>query len=138
MYSKTYSIKGNFQCDSGNVINLITCFRCREQYVGLAINFIQRFRIHIFGIKTNKDRCGSANHLIINVAVLIINMPIGKYRLLNRYLIIFSLALMVYYGNEKNIGWPNYLLTCMVWIILMIYIVWKGKAIENNSFWTDS
>ena len=34
-------------------------------------------------------------------------------------------------------GRHNYLLTCMGWIILMIYIVWKGMAIENNCFGTD-
>ena len=43
---KTYFIKGNFSCDSCNVIYLITCSNCREQYVGSAVNFKQRFRIH--------------------------------------------------------------------------------------------
>ena len=54
---KTYFIKGNLSCDSCNFIYLITCANCSEQYVGSAINFKLRFRIHI---KTNKDRCGRA------------------------------------------------------------------------------
>ena len=57
---KTYFIKGNLLCDSCNIIYLITCYNCREQYIGSAINFKQRFRIHKSDIKTNKDRCGTA------------------------------------------------------------------------------
>ena len=49
-------------CDSCNVIYLITCSKCREQYVGSVINFKQRFRIHKSDIKTNKDRYGTARH----------------------------------------------------------------------------
>ena len=41
---------------------MITCSNCREQYVGLAINFKQSFRIHKSDIKTNKDHCGTARH----------------------------------------------------------------------------
>ena len=59
---KTYFIKSNLSCDSCNVIYLITCFICREQYVVPAINFKQRFRIHKSDIKTNKDRCETALH----------------------------------------------------------------------------
>ena len=59
---KTYFIKDNSSCDSCNVIYLITRSNCREQYVGSAINFKQRFRICKSNIKTNKDRCGTAKH----------------------------------------------------------------------------
>ena len=57
---KTYFIKGNLSSDSYNVIHLITCSNCTEQYVRPAVNFKQRFRIHKSDIKTNKDRCGTA------------------------------------------------------------------------------
>ena len=49
-------------CDSGNVIYLITCSNCREQYVGSVINFKQRFTIRKSDIKANKDRRGTARH----------------------------------------------------------------------------
>ena len=62
--SKTCFIKGNLSCDSCNVIYLITCSKCSEQYVESAINFKQRFRIHKSDIKTNKDRCGTARNFI--------------------------------------------------------------------------
>ena len=60
---KTYFIKGNLPCDSCNLIYLITCSNCREQYVGSAINFEQRFKIHKSDIKTYKDRCDTTSHL---------------------------------------------------------------------------
>ena len=40
---KTYFIKGNLSCDSCNVNYLIACSNCREQCVGSAINFKQRY-----------------------------------------------------------------------------------------------
>ena len=59
---KTYFIKDNLPCDSCNVIHLITCCNCREQYVGSAINFKQRFKIQKSDIKINKDRFCTARH----------------------------------------------------------------------------
>ena len=38
------------------------CSNCREQYLGSAIDFKQRFRIDKYDIKTNKDLCGTARH----------------------------------------------------------------------------
>ena len=60
--SKTYFIEVNLSFDSCNVIYLMTCSNCGEQYVGSAINFKRRFRIHKSYIKTNKDRCGTGRH----------------------------------------------------------------------------
>ena len=45
-----------------NVIYLVGCSNCREQYIGSAIDLKQRFKIHKSDIKTNKDRCGTAKH----------------------------------------------------------------------------
>ena len=36
--------------------------KCLEQYVGSAIKFKSRFRIHKSDIKTKKDRCGTARN----------------------------------------------------------------------------
>ena len=110
---KTYFIKGNLPCDSCNVIYLITCSNCKEKHIGWAILFKKRFRIHKSDIKTDKTTIAVIlqDILLINVAVLVINMLIWKYMLLNRYLIIINLVLRIYYGNEKSIGRCNYLLT---------------------------
>ena len=100
-------------CDSCSVIYLITCSSCREQYVGSAINFKQIFRIHKSDIKTNKDRCGTARHFNNKCCSPNNKHAYLKVRSLNRHLIIISVVLKIYYGNEKNIGRQNCLLTCM-------------------------
>ena len=59
---KKYFVKGELHCNSCNVIYLVECSNCKQQYIGSALNFKQRFRIHKSDIKTNKDRCGTARH----------------------------------------------------------------------------
>ena len=49
-------------CNSINVIYLISCENCKDQYIGSAIDFKARFRIHKSDIKTKKDRCGTTRH----------------------------------------------------------------------------
>ena len=59
---KVYYIKGEMNCGSTNIVYLITCMKCLEQYVGSAIKFKSRFRVYKSDIKTKKDHCGTANH----------------------------------------------------------------------------
>ena len=42
----------------------ISCKCCGKQYIGSAIGFKERFRIHKSDINTGKVRCGVANHLL--------------------------------------------------------------------------
>ena len=70
---KVYYIKGEMNCESTNIIYLIKCMKCLEQYVGCAIKFKSRFRIHKSNIKTRKNGCGTAwllGTLIINNTVI--------------------------------------------------------------------
>ena len=70
---KVYYIKGEMNCESTNIIYLITCMKYLEQYVGSAIKFKSRFRIHKSNIKTRKNGCGTAGllgTLIINNGVI--------------------------------------------------------------------
>ena len=60
--NKKYHIKNDFDCNSINVIYLISCTNCNEQYEGSAIDFKKRFRIDKSNINTKKDRCGVARH----------------------------------------------------------------------------
>ena len=57
-----YNVRGNLSCNSSNVIYLISCKNCEDQYIGSAIDFKARFRNHKSDIKTKKDRCGPAIH----------------------------------------------------------------------------
>ena len=49
-------------CNTPNVVYLISCSNCYDQYVGSSLDFKSRFRIHKSDIKTKKDRCGTARH----------------------------------------------------------------------------
>ena len=57
-----YNVRGNLSCNSSNVIYLISCKNCEDQYIGSAIDLKARFRIHKSDIKTKKDRCDTARH----------------------------------------------------------------------------
>ena len=59
---KSYWIGDRLNCENINVIYLITFSKCLEQYVGSAVKFKTRFRIHKSDIETKKERCGSARH----------------------------------------------------------------------------
>ena len=63
---KKYKVRGNLSCKSLNVVYLITCKKCKQQYVGSALkdNFKARFRVHKSDINTGKDRCGVAKHFL--------------------------------------------------------------------------
>ena len=54
--------------ESDNVVYLISCKTCKQQYVGSAFesNFKPRFRVHKSDINTGKDRCGVAKHFLNN------------------------------------------------------------------------
>ena len=57
-----YYIKCEIKCERANIIHLITCMKCLEQYVGSAIKFKSRFRIHKSDTKTRKDCCRATSH----------------------------------------------------------------------------
>ena len=59
---KQFYLRGHLNCESKNIIYIISCKKCKDQYVRSAINFKNRFRVHKSDIKTNKDRCGTAQH----------------------------------------------------------------------------
>ena len=61
-----YFIKGELHCNSCNVICLVECSNCKQQYVGSALNFKQQFRMQKSKIKTNKDRCGTGSVIYIH------------------------------------------------------------------------
>ena len=59
---RVYSVRGSLSCNSPNVIYIISCKNCGDQYVGSATDFNTRFRIRKTNIKKKKDRCGTARH----------------------------------------------------------------------------
>ena len=55
-YKREFNSKINVNCQSENIIYLITCTTCEVQYVGQTRNrILQRFQGHFHDIKTNND-----------------------------------------------------------------------------------
>ena len=53
----------DFSCDSKNVIYLVSCKKCRLQYIGsTTTDFRIRFRNHMSAMLTNKTTCEVAVH----------------------------------------------------------------------------
>ena len=98
---KTYFIKGDFSCNSKNKY-LITCGKCKEEYIGSAANFKPRFRVHKSGIKTTKVRfkekclCSTSPFTYVKVKSLK-RLPRKTHRKLKKC-----------FGLEKNTGKVNY------------------------------
>ena len=59
-----YFINNDLDYNCMNVIYLISCTNCNEQYLGSATEFKKHFRIHKSDINTNKDRCWVACQFI--------------------------------------------------------------------------
>ena len=76
-----------------SLIYLISCKCCGKQYIGSAISFKERFRIHKSDINTGKVRCGVANHLL-NVC----HSEGNKFEYLQ-----IQLIEQVFVNNSKNI-----------------------------------
>ena len=70
---KAYKVRGDLTCKSDNVGYLISCKKCKQQYVGSAFesNFKPKFRVHKSYINTDKDRCGVAKYFLNNCTILI-------------------------------------------------------------------
>ena len=49
-------------CKIVNVVYIISCKNCGDQYGSSAADFKPRFRIRKYDLKTEKDTCGTAKH----------------------------------------------------------------------------
>ena len=106
--NRRYYTRGVLHCNCNNVIYLITCKNCLEQYVDSATNFKNRFRTHESDIKTSKDRRGTAKHFIACVKITAIFFSFSLFKLLNKF-IVMPRTLKKFYGTVKNIGKGSYL-----------------------------
>ena len=59
---KTYFIKGDLSCNSKNVLYLITCDNCKDEYIVSAVDFKPRFRVHKSDMKTKNVHRGTSRH----------------------------------------------------------------------------
>ena len=61
---KYYKVKATLSCNSANVVYLSTYQCCKLQYVGSAITFKKRFRIHQSDVNAGKKRCGPPENFL--------------------------------------------------------------------------
>ena len=79
--TKSYPLRHSFTCTSKNVIYLITCTKCKKQYVGLATQKLNtRINHHRTSIFTKKQTYISnhfnfLDHSISNLSVQLIDKP---------------------------------------------------------------
>ena len=59
---RVYSVKSSLPCNNPNVVYIISCNNCGEQYAVSVTDFKAKLRIHKSEIKTKKGRCGSSRH----------------------------------------------------------------------------
>ena len=104
---KKYKVRGNLSYNSLNIIDLISCKKCRDQYVGSASNFKNRFRIHKTKIKIKKDRYGTSNNF--NEKCVSSSIMVSFKSRLKKMLKITlpTTTLMTFFVKEKHIGKIN-------------------------------
>ena len=110
---KTYKVRGKLCCTSSNVIYLISCKLCKEQYLGSAFNdkFKLRFGVHKSDVITGKDRCGVAKDFLTKCTDgnKVENIEVELLNKCKRVIMTLKVSL----GVEKSIGKPNILLYLM-------------------------
>ena len=128
--NKKYYIKGDLHCNSTNVVYLITCKHCLEQYVGSATNFKNRFRVTKVISKPIKTDVDQLDTLMVS-ANLVTLFSSCQFKLLNRYLVTPRI-LKISCGIGKSIGRANCLPPPTEWTAQAISIVTNVRVIGND------
>ena len=114
---KTYKVRGKLCCPSSDVIYLISCKLCKEQYVGSVFkdNFKLRLRVHKSDVITGKDRYGVVKHFLTKYTNgnKVKTLTFDSLNNCKRVIMILEVGC----GVEKSIGRPNSLLYLMEWIV---------------------
>ena len=93
-------MKHRMDCNTADVIYLITCTACRLQYVGSSVKFKPRFREHKSDIKLKKKtKCRTADHW----ASCHSNLDSLEIMLIEKFLMI-NMLWKLFYKNAKFIG----------------------------------
>ena len=99
---KTYFIKGDLSCNSKNVIYLITCDKCKDEYIGSAVDFKPRFRVQKRNVVVPLDI------LMKNTYVPLLLLDMLKFKSMNRFTRMIKQILKKCFGTEKDTGKVNY------------------------------
>ena len=105
---KTYFIKGDLSCNSKNVIYLITCGKCKDEYIGSAVDFKPRFRVHKSDIKQKRNVVIPLDILMKSTYVPLLLLDTLKFKSMNRFTRKTHQILKKCSGTEKDTGKVNY------------------------------
>ena len=90
----SYHIKHHLSCNQKSCIYLITCNKCKLQYIGSTVNFKARWRLHKFHVKQKKiASCRVASHwcgnhqIISDLEIIIIEQELGETSDINSLLL---------------------------------------------------
>ena len=125
---KTYKVRGSVTCKSENVVHLISCKACKQQYVCSV--FESNFNPRLSDTNTGKVKCGMAKHFINNCPGItkLGNVEIQLVEEVKEGNYDFEGKL----GQEIKIGKPSYLLLHTVWVVLGIGSAVKERALEKR------
>ena len=104
--NRRYYTRGVLHCNCNNVIYLITCKNCLQQYVGSATNFNIILEYIKAISKPTKIDVGRQGILMVCVKMMFSSFCLLE--LLNKF-VVMPLTLKKLYGTEKNIGKASYL-----------------------------
>ena len=82
---KTYFIKGDLSCHSKNVIYLIACDKCKDEYIGAAVDFKPRFRVHKSNLKQKWNVLVTLHILMTSTSAQLLVLDMTKFKSLNRF-----------------------------------------------------
>ena len=63
-------MRGSFSCNRSNVVYIISCKNCEDQYVGSTTDFKARFRIHKSASRLRKKGVALSDILTENVVIV--------------------------------------------------------------------
>ena len=131
---KTYFTNADFSCNSKNVIYLITCDKCKDEYIGSAVDFKPCFKVHKNHIKTKNERCEmSSRHFNENAHVPLLPLDISKLKSLNRFTRKIHQKFKKCFGIEKDIGKVNFSQLPIGWTVSMTFTAKRVIYIESKS-----
>ena len=119
--SETYFIKGDLSCNSKNVIYFITCDKCKDEYIGSAVDFKPCFRVHKSDINKKRNAVVPLDILMKSVYVPLLLLDLSKFKSLNRFTRKNHQKLKKCFGIEKDTSKVSYSQLPMGWIVSLTF-----------------
>ena len=97
-------MKGDLPGNSKSVIYLIICDKCKDEYIGLAVDFKPCSRVHKSDLKKKKERCGTSRCLNANCLCSTSSFGYVKVQIIEQVYSKDPSKLKKCFGEEKDAG----------------------------------